>query len=301
MATVVTGAAGFIGGHLVEALVGAGHDVVGIDRRPVAARPGLRPLRCDLAAPDAETLRVLGSAGMVFHLAGRPGVRDTSPGVDAARVRDNVDATRTVVAAVPLDIPLVVTSSSSVYGGSRGLPCHEDDQLQPIGGYARSKAAAENVCAERLARGGIVAVARPFTVVGPGQRDDMALSQWVAAVAARQPVTVYGGLHRRRDVTDVADVVHGLQALSGLGRSGVVNLGTGVGHTLDELLRAVSQALGSEAVDIRVLTPPAGDVDCTLADTRRCAEWLGFVPRTDLQDVVARQVAASRALAAVPA
>lgn len=301
MATVVTGSAGFIGRHLVAALRAAGHDVVAVDRRPTAAAPGLRVLRSDLADPDSRVRRALAGADAVFHLAGHPGVRDAGPAAETARHRDNVLATEAVLAHVALDVPLVVTSSSSVYGGSLGEPCREGDPLRPLGGYARSKAAAEAACARRLDQGGVVAVARPFTVIGEGQRADMALARWIAAVDAGAPVTVYGGLHRTRDVTDVRDVVHGLLTMSARRVCGVVNLGTGVGHPLRDLLLAVSAALGREPVAVHHVAAPAGDVDATLADTRRCAARLGFVPRTDLPAVIARQVAARRGRVAVPA
>jgi nucleoside-diphosphate-sugar epimerase len=299
--TVVTGAAGFIGRHLVDALVAAGTDVVGIDRRPQAPRPGLRPMRADLTHAEPAVVAALAGAEAVFHLAARPGVRESGPDVERARHRDNVESTAVVAAHVPLGVPLVVTSSSSVYGGSAGVPCHEDDALRPAGGYARSKVAAEAICVERLRRGGLVAVARPFTVVGEGQRPDMALSRWIAAVSSGAPVTVYGGLYRRRDVTDVADVVRGLLVMAERRVCGPVNLGTGVGHSLGELLEHVLAALGATRAVVEHVPVPQGDVDATLAHTARCAEVLGFVPRTNLAYVVARQVAASDVCVAVPA
>jgi nucleoside-diphosphate-sugar epimerase len=301
VATVVTGSAGFIGRHLVASLSAAGHDVVGIDRRPAPPLPGVRMLVTDLAHPSPDVRRALAGAEAVFHLAGRPGVRDSSPTIEVHRHRDNVLTTRAVLTHVPLDVPVVVTSSSSVYGGSSGRACHEDDAVRPAGGYARSKAAAEALCHQRLVAGGVVGIARPFTVVGEGQREDMALARWVAAVADGQPVTVYGGLHRTRDLTDVREVVRGLEAMARRRVCGTVNLGTGVGHPLSDLLREVSRAVGREPVGLRLLATPAGDADATLADPARCRELLGFVPHTDLADVVVRQVAAAGVCVAVPA
>ena len=301
MTVVVTGAAGFIGGQLVTALADAGHDVVAIDRRPMPALPasalGLQVDLLDDTAADA-----IRTAEAVFHLAARPGVRETGAAVERERHRDNVLATAAVLAATPLGTPLVVTSSSSVYGGTLGRPCHEDDALSPRGGYAQSKVAVEQQCADRLARGGAVAVARPFTVAGEGQRADMAIAMWLDAVRRGEPVRVLGGPERSRDITDVRDVVRAVIGLADRGLGHVVNVGTGVGHTLAEVLDAVCVAVGRTA---EVVCAPAASVEvrATLADTTRCERLLGWRPTTDLTDLVRRQasVRAPRATAvAVP-
>jgi len=292
---VVTGASGFIGSALVTRLAAAGLRVTGIDRRPpAAARPAPRHVVADLADPLAPAVRdLLAGADAVVHLAGRAGVRDRRPGVELARHRDNVLATRRVLAAATG--PVLAASSSSVYGGARdGRACREDDALRPAGGYASSKAAAENACAAARDGGAAVCVLRPFTVVGPGQRPDMALDHWIRAALERRAVEVFGGLHRSRDVTDVRAVVTAVaqlvdQATSGASLPDVVNLGTGRGRSIGELLDAVRGAVGGP-LDVRVTSPAADDPDHTLADTTRCAATLGWVPTTDLDDVVAAQL-----------
>lgn len=187
----------------------------------------------------------------------------------------------------------MVTSSSSVYGGSAGRPCAEGDPLRPRGGYARSKVQVEVHCAGRLRRGGAVTVARPFTVAGEGQRPDMALARWIEAARSGRPLMVFGCPERTRDVTDVAEVGRALLALTERGVRGVVNVGTGVGHPLGELAAAVGAALDAE---VRTVVTPAAAVEVshTLADTRRLRRLAGFVPRTDLPALVARQVAAAQ-------
>lgn len=293
---VVTGAAGFIGGHLIDHLRRGGHTVTGIDRR--AAMPvTVTPLVADLAVADDRVAATLGRADAVFHLAGCPGVRTAAPDIARRRWRDNVESTQRVLAAVPADIPVVVASSSSVYGGAmrragRLRPSHEDDPLRPRGGYARSKAALEGVCAERVARGGCVAVARLFTVGGAGQRSDMALARWLQAVRTGQPVEVYGSLARCRDITDVRGAVAGLARLAERHVPATVNLGTGQPHTLAEILDAVGAAAGR---DPRVRVVPVGDEEpaATLADTRRCDGLLGGAPTTDLPELVRWQATAS--------
>jgi nucleoside-diphosphate-sugar epimerase len=300
---VVTGSAGFIGTHLVRALARAGAAVIGIDRR--AAPPGAPGAhhRLDLGTDDARVTlgELLSEADAVFHLAARPGVRGHGAPLERARWRDNVDAGQHVVALTPAHVPLVVTSSSSVYGGARR--CHgrlrasrEDDVLAPLGGYARTKVALEAICARRAAAGGVVAVARPFTVAGEGQRSDMALSQWLDDAARGRPVRVLGSLTRCRDVTDVHDVVRGLLALAVRGETTTVNLGTGSPVTLGDLVDEVATVV---ARPIRVVVAPAGaeEPPATRAHTQRCRAVCGFVPRTDLTSLVRRQ----RVLDASPA
>lgn len=296
MTIVVTGAAGFIGRHLVRALAQRDHAVVGVDRRAGIPPEATVAVQADLADDrDGVVDDLLRDADAVFHLAAFAGVRERGHGVEARRRRDNVDATRRVVDTVPAPVPLIVTSSSSVYGGSNGRACAETDTPAPAGGYARSKLDVERLCARRVSRGGHVAVARPFTVVGEGQRPDMAIAQWIAAARAGEPLPVYGSLERTRDVTDVRDVVEGLLRIADRGVRATVNLGTGAPQRLREIIGAVGTATGTAPA---VVVRPASreEVPHTWADTRRCEALLGFVPQTDLLDVVRRQAAASERL-----
>lgn len=296
MAVVVTGAAGFLGRALVAALAADGIRVLAVDRRP--GPPGVPALRTDLLDRDPAVEAALHAADAVFHLAGRPGVRESGPAAEAARLRDNVAATAAVLAAVPAGTPLVVTSSSSVYGGAAGRPSREDDPLRPRGGYARSKATVERLCAARLAAGGRVVVLRPFTVAGERQRPDMALARWIDAVRAGRPLRVLGSPARTRDVTDVRDVVRALRLAAERDVGGVLNVGTGRPRTLAELAGAVCRALGTPA-ELEVRPAAAAEPAATWADTTLLRRRLGFVPVTDLDELVGRQVAAGAAGAVV--
>lgn len=297
---VVTGAAGFIGRHVVAALLDAGHPVVGLDRRRWQPLPGEQTVTTDLLDPDAR--RVLGRAAAVVHLAGCPGVRDDRPDADRWRLRDNVVAGQVLLDAVSPTTPLVVASSSSVYGGagapSTPRPCHEDDVRAPRGGYARSKAALEDLCRTARDRGRRVGVLRPFTVAGEGQRPDMALARWIDAVREARPVHVFGSLDRRRDVTDVRDVARAVVAAIDADLDGVCNVGTGTTHRLRDLVAAVTEAVGRPA-DVRVVGAAPAEVAATRADTARCRARLGFVPTTDLLGLVARQADRQRLLLTV--
>ncbi|MGH8893391.1 MAG: NAD-dependent epimerase/dehydratase family protein, partial [Actinomycetes bacterium] len=160
MSVVVTGSAGFLGRALVAELVSRGVTVIGVDRNPRVSGDHLA-LTGDLLHRDEMVDVALDTADAVVHLAGCPGVRDTAADVERRRRRDNVAATARVLDAVPARVPVVVASSSSVYGGSRGRPSRETDAVAPRGGYARSKMAVEALCARRAAAGGRVTVVRP--------------------------------------------------------------------------------------------------------------------------------------------
>jgi nucleoside-diphosphate-sugar epimerase len=283
---VVTGAAGFVGSAVVAHLVGRGERVVALDRLPVPRRPGVVPVRADLCAADDHALRALRTADAVIHLAGCPGVRDRRPDRERRRRRDNVEATRAVLAATAESVPLVMASSSSVYGGARfGRASREDDPLHPTGGYAQSKVQAERACAGRIAAGAPLVVARPFTAVGERQRPDMALSRWVAAVRLGRPLRVLGGLERTRDFTDVREIARAVTAL--VGASGTVNVGTGRPRTLRDLIDAVGSVVGVTPV-VEIVPAGAEEVPDTWADVARLAELTGLELRTDLPGVVAR-------------
>ena len=288
MRVVVTGSAGFIGRHLVTRLLSKGHEVTGLDRAVPDDDGTYEQVRCELTHPGVRAASALRRAEAVIHLAGCPGVRDLAPDVEGRRYRDNVAALRTVLTLVPGSSSLVVASSSSVYGGSRrGRPSAEDDALAPRGGYARSKVLAESLCRAAQRRGALVTVVRPFTVVGEGQRADMALHRWVSAARAGEPLSVIGSPQRTRDLTDVRDVVRALADLAAAAPGGVVNLGSGRAVSLAAMVDAVGAVTGTTPV-VRRLPAAADEVPDTLADVRRLVQLTGTRPVTDLLDVVTR-------------
>lgn len=287
MTVVVTGSAGFLGAAVIRELQAAGRSYVGIDRRP-SATDGTT-LVADLLAGDCSVRDALTDADAVIHLAARAGVRDRGRGIDRARHRDNVQATGLVLGLVPQRTPVVVTSSSSVYGGARGRPCAESDVLRPRGGYARSKVEVERLCARRGAAGGEVAVARPFTVIGEGQRADMSLARWAADARAGRPLTVLGSLERTRDVTDVRVVAATLLSMLERGVRTTVNIGSGQPRSLGSLVAAVARAV-ELPVEVRIVPAAIDEPHDTHADTSRLQRLLGARPATDVEDAVRRAV-----------
>lgn len=294
MRVVVTGAAGFLGRHVVAERRAAGAEVVGIDRRAWVTAPGEVAVVGDVV--DPRIAATLHTADVVVHLAGAPGVRSCDPGVARRRWHDNVLATASVLEHVAPTATLVVTSSSSVYGGSGSVrdvrACHEDDELDPRGGYARSKVVVERLVQARTGPGPTVVV-RPFTVAGEGQRDDMALATWLRAARSGSPVTVFGSLDRRRDVTDVVEVAAAVGRLVEGGHGGTFNLGTGTTHSLSAHLEAVRAVTGHD-LDVRVVPAATREVATTCADPTRLDAAVGGLQPTPLVELVARQHARSR-------
>ena len=218
---VVTGAAGFIGSHLVDALLASGARVVAVDRRSpgadgfaalnlaqALADPACTVVEADLTRADVD--RIVRGASCVFHLAGVPGVRDSWGPSLSAYVEANVVATARVAACVAAGVPrLVYASSSSVYG-SVERPSRERDLPRPMSPHGVTKLAGEHLCmAHAHRRGSTVRVAalRYFTVYGPRQRPDMAIGRMLAAAMTATPYVLFGDGSQRREFTYVADVV----------------------------------------------------------------------------------------------
>jgi len=203
---VVTGAAGFIGSHVAEALLAGGHGVVGLDcfsdyydraLKEENAR-GLDVRTVDLAE---DPLDFSGLDG-VFHLAGQPGARSFGV-VFPDYLRRNVLATQRVFeAAVSAGVPVVWASSSSVYGDAERYPTPEDVAPRPNNPYGVTKLGCEQLHDAYARIFGLHAVAlRYFTVYGPRQRPDMAFARVVDALARDEPFQVFGDGTQSRSFT----------------------------------------------------------------------------------------------------
>jgi nucleoside-diphosphate-sugar epimerase len=315
---VVTGSAGFIGSHLVEALAAQGCDVVGIDNLdpwydpsqkldnalPVIDHPRFQHLELDLATAASETLRaVFAQADVVFHLAGRPGVQDSwGPGFAACAELNIVVSQRVFEAALQAGVGRVVTaSSSSVYGDSATAG---GSTVAPISPYGASKVAMEQLADVYQRRGLSVVALRYFTVFGPRQRPDMAFHRLFAACDGGLAFPKRGGGDQQREFTFVADVVEatvaaGTAPLSGTGTdtdtvtgtdTGAMRLDVGGGcvASLNDVIDAVTALIG-EAPAIALQPGSPGDPRLTEADLGRTAHILGWSPTTSLDDGLAQQ------------
>lgn len=298
MKVVVTGASGFIGSHLCDRLLGAGHEVVGIDgyvpfypralkEKNIASALASNRFRLEetLIEEAAGLESILEGASAIYHLAAQAGVR-ASWGEDfAGYVEHNVLGTqRLLEAAVSASVPrLVYASSSSVYGDVKELPLRESMALAPVSPYGVTKLAAEHlVHLYGKADGLSVTSLRFFTVYGPRQRPDMAFHRFLKAVRDGQPITLFGDGEQTRDFTFVADLIDVLQSALVQGKPGCVyNVGGGQRISVLKVLEAIASVTGRE-VRIERMAGQKGDMRDTLADTTLAARDLGFVPKTPL-------------------
>ncbi len=306
---LVTGVAGFIGSHLCEALLAAGHDVTGIDnfdpfyQRAVKER-NLTTLRGRRGFRFAESDLVrdplpLEGVEAIIHLAARPGVQ---PSLEdpASYMETNVTGTaRLLDQARRVGIARVVFgSSSSVYGESTPPPFGEEAVADtPISPYAASKRAGELECRVfSHLYGTRIACLRFFTVYGPRQRPDLAIHRFTARILAGQPIQMRGDGSSARDYTYVSDVVDGIVAAlewtTGAGGAEpwrVFNLGGGERVRLDRLIALIGAAAGRAPIIERGADQP-GDVSLTVADLRRAERELGYRPQVGIEEGIRRFV-----------
>ncbi len=217
---LVTGCAGFIGSHLVEALTARGCSVVGVDTFTDNYRRSVKELnlsQCrasgevgfaelDLVEEPVDPL--LDGVDGIFHLAARPGVRASWGSSFVGYARDNLLVTQQVFeAAVRSGLRVVYASSSSVYGEADAYPLVEDATPAPVSPYGVTKLACETLAGAYARSVGLDAVGlRYFSVYGPRQRPDMAFARAFKCLAAGRPFRLLGG-HQTRDFTYVGDVV----------------------------------------------------------------------------------------------
>jgi nucleoside-diphosphate-sugar epimerase len=288
----VTGAAGFIGSHLSEALVRAGHDVVGVDcftdyydpqLKEENAR-GLDMSRTDLAD---DVLDFSGFDG-VFHLAAQPGVRSFGD-VFPLYVRNNVLASQRVFeAAVEAGVRVVYASSSSVYGDAERFPTPEETEPRPISPYGITKLAAEHLARAYARSFGLdVVVVRYFNAFGPRQRPDMAFTRMAFALAEGRPFDLYGDGEQTRGWTYVGDVVDATVAAMERGE-GTYNVGGGVEASMREAI-AILEHVSGRRLELREGPPVPGDQRRTRADTTRIRRALGWQAQVSLEDGLSAQ------------
>lgn len=308
---LVTGAAGFIGSHVVEHLLAMGRPVVGVDNfdpfynpalkhAAVAHLRGLAPgsfrlVEADISDQHAmeELFRSVRPEG-VIHLAAKAGVR---PSIEdpAGYARANVLGTAVVLHQADRfkSSRIVVASSSSVYGNSPTAPFREDqDVSEPISPYAATKRACELIGHTHWRLTGMpTAMLRFFTVYGPRQRPDLAISKFLGRIASDAPIEMYGDGTTSRDYTYVDDIVTGvLAAYDRIGAHGyrVWNLGGSKPVSLAEMIATIGKVVGREPRVVRAPMQP-GDVDRTWADTSRSESELGFLPKVTFEEGVRRQ------------
>lgn len=301
----VTGAAGFIGSHLVEALLDQGWTVQGLDslspfngeerKRENLARLEARDgFECEVAdLREAALDPLLEGSDAVFHLAALPGVRTSWGEAFRDYTSINVEATaRLLEACVREEISRVVyASSSSVYGNAQRFPAHEDDPTAPISPYGVTKLAGEHLARLFATNFDLFTVSlRFFTVYGPRQRPDMAFQRFVEGVLTGEERTIFGDGGQTRDFTYVSDAVQSLVGALDAPRAGAVyNVGGGSRTTLSRVIEIIESHAGKKGVWTHAASE-AGDPRHTGADTSKARDEIGYAPRVPLEDGLLEQV-----------
>jgi nucleoside-diphosphate-sugar epimerase len=308
MRAVVTGAAGFIGSTLADALLAGGNDVVGIDcltpyydesvkRANLPRHDRFTLVEADLRSADLGPM--LAGADVVFHQAAQPGVRLSWSSGFGEYVSHNVLATqRLLEAAVAVQTRRVVyASSSSVYGQAPSYPTSETDLPSPHSPYGVTKLAGEHLCGLYAANWGVSTVSlRYFTVYGPRQRPDMAMHRVLSAGLAGESFPLFGDGSAVRDFTFVGDVVAANVAAADadVAPGTVVNVAGGGEIAMTALLELAGDVLGT-SIDVDRQPPQPGDVARTGGSIERARDLLGWVPRVGLREGLEAHVASLRA------
>lgn len=307
MHVLITGAAGFIGSHLCEALLGRGHTVTGLDNfdpfydvrikrsnlKMALAHPAFNLIEGDIRDKEAVSRALAVQPQVVVHLAALAGVR---PSIEQpARYQDvNVGGTLVLLEAAR-HVPgcrFIFGSSSSVYGNNVKVPFAESDPVeQPISPYAATKRAGELLCFTYHHLYNLpMSCLRFFTVYGPRQRPDLAIHKFARLMDSGQPIPVFGDGSMSRDYTYIDDIVHGiLCAIERCDGYTIFNLGESQPILLRDLVTELERALETQAIiDRRPLQ--AGDVQTTFADISRARREIGYNPKMSFATGLARFV-----------
>jgi UDP-glucuronate 4-epimerase len=306
MRALVTGCAGFIGSHLTEALLDAGHSVVGIDcfndnygraqkltnLRHVREWTSFEFVPVDLSR--GELTEFVESADVVLHLAAEPGVRSSWGSRYGRYVQNNIMATQQILQACrDREVRVVFASSSSVYGSAGSTaPSTERSPTRPISPYGQTKLSAEQLCGLYRDEFGMdIVCLRYFTVFGPRQRPDMAFHRFLRAGLREETIEIFGDGLQTRDFTYVEDVVAVTLAAAFAPSipAEVLNIGGGSPTSLRGALEIIEQLVG-RPLDIRHAPRERGDVRDTAADTTLARELLGFRPLTGLVQGLAAEL-----------
>ena len=307
MKTLVTGGAGFIGSHLVEKLLAAGHDVAILDDfndfyDPQIKHANISAVEKEITVHDVDLRDGAQVADLfrrqkfdaIVHLAARAGVR---PSIQQPQLYydTNVAGTLHLLEAARTNEVrrFIFASSSSVYGAAKKVPFSEEEHLtQTLSPYAATKIGGEFLCStySHLYKMRIIAL-RYFTVYGARQRPDLAIHQFTRKIQAGQPIDQFGDGTTRRDYTYIDDIIQGTMAA--LKYDGamfdVFNLGESETIQLKDLIAAIEKVLGKRA-KINQLPEQPGDMPLTCADISKARKLLGYNPRTKFEDGLPRFV-----------
>lgn len=305
---LITGAAGFIGSHLSERLIGDGWEVVGLDNfdnfynrevkekniesllennRFVLVEGDIRDAKC------VESILNENKIDTIVHLAAKAGVR---PSIEDPIAYQDVNINGTVVmleGARKFGVPkFIFASSSSVYGNNKKVPFAESDNVDfPISPYAATKKSGELICHTYSHLYDIdMTCLRFFTVYGPRQRPDLAIHKFCRLIISSKPIPFFGDGSMMRDFTYIDDIIDGVvRAIDRCNGYEIYNLGESRPVRLDVLVSEIEKAVGKKAIINRQPEQP-GDVKQTYADVTKAGKKLGYSPKTEIADGLVRFV-----------
>jgi nucleoside-diphosphate-sugar epimerase len=296
---IVTGAAGFIGSHLVEALLAQGETVIAVDefndyydpdlkRKNIAhllTHPNFKLIEGNIQSLDWRSL--LMNVDIVYHQAAQAGVRASWGEGFHLYTERNISATQVLLEAAK-DSPhlkrFVFASTSSIYGDAETLPTSETVCPKPVSPYGITKLAAERLCGLYNKNFGVPCVGlRYFTVYGPRQRPDMAFHKFFKAVIEDKEISVYGDGQQTRDFTFVSDAVAANLAASmapdAIGE--VFNIGGGSRVVLTQVLDTMETIVGKK-IKRKHIDQAMGDARHTAADVSKAEKNLNYKPEISL-------------------
>ncbi len=305
---LVTGAAGFIGSHLCEALLSRGDVVIGVDNFDPFYSEEIkrRNIKNILQNPNfhfypisildiGELEKVFNSHQIthVVHLAAKAGVR---PSIQQPLIyqKYNVEGTSIILeTARKFEIKKIIfASSSSVYGNNKKVPFSEKDPVDnPISPYAATKKAGELICYTYHHLFGMdIFALRFFTVYGPRQRPEMAIHKFTRLIDQGKPIQVYGYGKPERDYTYIDDIIQGvIKAIDRVSGYEIFNLGESQTISLNNLISFIEEALGKRAIREDLPIQP-GDVNRTFADISKARKMLDYNPTTSVAEGIKKFV-----------
>jgi len=302
---LVTGCAGFIGSHLSEALIDKDFKVIGIDcfteyydrkikernLSSLSSNKDFTFIEEDLM--DAPLEQYLKDIDYVFHQAGQPGVRGSWGKQFEKYIKNNVHATQRLLEVVKNSgiKKFVYASSSSIYGNVDILPMSETQLPRPFSPYGVTKLAAEQLCNLYSQNYGVpTASLRYFTVYGPRQRPEMAMSTFIREMFKDNCLSIYGDGNQGRDFTYIDDIVKAnLLAMESPLEGEIFNVGSNRPIKLIEVIEILEKIIGKKA-KIKFSSKQDGDVRDTYADTKKIKQALGFVTSVGIEEGLTNQV-----------
>ncbi|OCQ97848.1 UDP-glucose 4-epimerase [Oscillatoriales cyanobacterium USR001] len=296
---IVTGAAGFIGSHLVETLLNEGKTVIGVDHfnnyyDSALKRKNITQFEKNSAFQliegdilDLNWRSLLIETEVIYHQAAQAGVRASWGDGFRAYTDRNINATQILLEAAK-DAPhlqrFVYASSSSIYGNAEAFPTPETTCPQPVSPYGITKLAGERLCGLYHQNFAVPTTAlRYFTVYGPRQRPDMAFHKFFKAILHDEAITIYGDGQQTRDFTFISDCIAANLAAANVPEAigQVFNIGGGSRVVLTEIIKTIEKIV-NRPIHLKFIENAIGDARHTSADTSKAEKILGYQPQVSL-------------------